>query len=109
MKKILSCTLLLLTAMLFVTSCMPEHPKRRNITLSDTVLTLKVGQTHQLRVTDIDERFVVDYRSEDPDVASVDKTGKVTALKVGDTDIKVHVLCPCGKVYDFECELEVKE
>ena len=69
-----------------------ENIKIENIVLSEKEATLKVGSVLTLKATiipaeAIDEKIV--WSSSNKDVASVDQYGKVTALKVGTTTIKV--------------------
>lgn len=66
-----------------------------NITLDKTELTLDRGTGDQLTLTidppDTTEDKTITWTSSNPDVAAIDGTGKVTALKIGSTTITAQV------------------
>jgi len=75
-----------------VTIKTPEVVKLTSITMSDPTATLTVGGTKALSVTFTPENAsdkTVSWTSSDDEVATVDQTGKVTALKAGTATITV--------------------
>ena len=64
------------------------------IDLDTYYLNLLVGNTEKLSVTQLPNGYGIDkvvYTSSNPDVATVDNTGKITAIKEGTTEIVVSI------------------
>lgn len=65
-----------------------------SITISESSITLEVGNNKQLSVTTLPENVlnkVITWSSSDPTIAVVNETGLVTALKKGNAEIKAIV------------------
>ncbi|MFR6436189.1 Ig-like domain-containing protein [Porphyromonas sp.] len=74
------------------------------ITLDASTLTLQVGESKQLKATVLpkDQTFTVDYKSDKPEVATVDAKGLVTAVAEGTAKVTATV----GKL-SAECVVTV--
>lgn len=74
------------------------------ITLDASTLTLQVGESKQLKATVLpkDQKFTVDYKSDKPEVATVDAKGLVTAVAEGTAKVTATV----GKL-SAECVVTV--
>ena len=72
------------------------------ITLNKTTLTLTPEKTHQLKVTGADGEEIT-WASSDEMIATVDNTGLVTAVAIGETEITATVK---GKT--LTCKVTVK-
>ncbi len=75
--------------------------------LSKQRLFLLSGETAKLSVKNKPKKAQYTWRSEDPQVAAVDKTGKVTARSKGTAKIKVRIKT-AKKTYDLSCKVIVK-
>ena len=76
-------------------SCKPDTVTVTGVTLDSPTLSLTEGESANLKATvkpDNAENRAVAWRSEKPDVATVDQSGKVTAVKEGTTDITVRTV-----------------
>ena len=63
-------------------------PEKIELTPDD--LTLQVGETYETKVSITPRhatRYALSYESDNPEIASVDETGKITALATGDVKI----------------------
>ena len=61
-----------------------------SVTLNETNLSIKVGETFKLEANVLPENTTnkkVDWRSVNPEIATVDETGKVTGIKEGTTTV----------------------
>lgn len=74
------------------------------ITLDASTLTLQVGESKQLKATVLpkDQKFTVDYKSDKPEVATVNDKGLVTAVAEGTAKVTATV----GKL-SAECVVTV--
>ncbi len=82
---------ILMVSILFVLSC-NEDKYVESVTLNETSLELGVGLSFQLTANVLPEGAIdktVTWESSNNEVATVDKNGKVTAVKVGDATITV--------------------
>ena len=63
------------------------------ITLDASTLTLQVGESKQLKATVLpkDQKFTVDYKSDKPEVATVNANGLVTAVAEGTAKVTATV------------------
>lgn len=87
--KKLCLVLSLLLTLVSLVSC-----SGKKLTLLSNIKDLKVGDTVQLKIAYKDEELPVTdfiYASENPDVASISESGKVTASKQGKTKIYVQL------------------
>ena len=66
-----------------------ERPVNPQVRVAKNALTIVVGQTAQCNAT-AQEHIALTYASADPEVATVDQTGLITANKVGTTQITIH-------------------
>lgn len=70
------------------------EPTITDFTLSDSELTLHIGDKHNLTVTAFVPSYAsatASYAAVDNTVVSVSKNGQITAKKIGDTDVNVTV------------------
>lgn len=85
-----------------------EIIKVTGITLDKTAMELKAGETGQLTAAvapaDATDKEV-EWVSEEPAIATVDSTGKVTAVKAGKT--KVHAISRSDKTISADCVITV--
>lgn len=63
------------------------------------VVALRSGETFQLKWDYQNTTPIVQFYSEDPDVAKIDESGLITACKKGKTAIKITMLDPYGDAY----------
>lgn len=110
-KKLLLLPALLLAAVLLFAGCSGAGKIEKAFVLSDTELTLKVGQSKELTLsnpenTDIGD-YSVEWMSEDGKIATVTDEGLVTAVAQGETKITAVVRTEKAEVY-FDCILTVK-
>lgn len=75
--------------------------------LSKQRLFLLSGETAKLSVKNKPKKAQYTWGSDDPQVAAVDKTGKVTARSKGTAKIKVRIKT-AKKTYDLSCKVIVK-
>lgn len=75
--------------------------------LSKQRLFLLSGETAKLSVKNKPKKAQYTWGSDDPQVAAVDKTGKVTARSKGTAKIKVRIKT-AKKIYDLSCKVIVK-
>lgn len=68
---------------------MSEGNGVESIELNHSAISFEVGQSVQLNATASPQPCAVAYRSYNPEVATVDATGQVTAVALGETQIKV--------------------
>ncbi len=71
-----------------------KEPTITDFTLSDSELTLHIGDKHSLTVTAFVPSYAsatASYVAEDNTVVAVSKSGQITAKKIGDTDVNVTV------------------
>lgn len=87
--------------LVFITAFVPVSAKEKP-TLNKTAITLKEGQTYQLKLKNIKAR--VTWKSKNKSVATVSSSGKVTAKKHGSTIIQAKC---AGKTY--QCKVKVKK
>jgi predicted ribosomally synthesized peptide with SipW-like signal peptide len=83
--------------------------QNNKVTLINGKATLKVGQTVELHY-DIDNTVTdtgATYESSNPEVASVDEFGKITANKIGDATVTVKVTGNNGKVATASVKITV--
>lgn len=103
---------ILLPAILFVmgliSSCGPKKEEPLNLQLSETTITLSVGESKTLTVRGIGKDYKLSWSVNKPTIASVEN-GKVTAKAVGDAVVTVRVDCPCGKVQELNCQVIVNK
>ncbi len=79
------------------------------ISLSKKTVELEIGKTDQLTATITPSTATnkeVEWRSDDAGIATVDSTGKVTAVKAGKT--KIHATSKADSKFSAECEVTVK-
>ena len=92
MKNVLKLFFLLFIAF-FLVSCNGDDKPEKTITtltLSTTKLELVEGETGQIEAvakTDKDEAVAITYEVSDPTIASVNSSGKVTAIQEGSTTV----------------------
>lgn len=95
MKKLFSTLLLCATAMIIASSCSPKGTDQEmpveSVNLNKTTLSLVIGEMETLVATiNPDEaNSDITWTSSDNEVASVDTSGKVTAVKAGTATITV--------------------
>lgn len=87
--------------LVFITAFVPVSAKGKTI-LNKTAVTLKEGQTYQLKLKDA--KAHVTWKSKNKNVAAVSSSGKVTAKKHGSTTIRAKC---AGKTY--QCKVKVKK
>lgn len=75
---------------------------RKNLSLNQETLEMQVGETKQLKLRKI--KADIKWSSKNEEIATVDKNGKVTGVKMGTTTI-------CAKVYGktLKCKVKVKD
>lgn len=87
MKRLSACVLAVLMLTAVLTSCFQQET---NITMIDSTKTLSVGKTYTLQYSltppNSNEKLI--WTSSDEEIATVEN-GTVTALKPGETDVKV--------------------
>lgn len=110
-KKILILPVLLLAAVLLFAGCSGAGKIEKAFVLSDTELTLKVGQTKELTLnnpknTDVGD-YTVEWMSADGKIATVSDEGLITAVAQGEVKITAVVRTDKAEVY-FDCALTVK-
>ena len=95
-KNFLLGTLAMLTALLLVSCDESDNPVRpsMDIEMDTSTLELPIGKsaTRKAKSETKDAQFT--YTSSVPSVATVDQKGKVTAVSVGQTTIKVEMTVP---------------
>lgn len=110
-KKILLLPVLLLAAVLLFAGCSGAGKIEKAFVLSDTELTLKVGQTKELTLSNPENKdigdYTVEWMSEDGKIATVTDGGLVTAVAPGEVKITAVVRTDKAEVY-FDCALTVK-
>lgn len=80
------------------------------ISLNKKTLELEIGKADQLTATITPSTATnkeVEWKSDDATIATVDATGKVTAVKAGKT--KIHATSKADSKFSAECEVTVKE
>ena len=92
LKHVLSVTLAVL-AVLFLTGCwQKDHPVRTSLNVDTSTLTLAVGESAtRTATTKAQWDYQITYTSSNPAVATVDQTGKVTAVSEGEAVITVSM------------------
>ncbi|MCR5331081.1 MAG: CapA family protein [Lachnospiraceae bacterium] len=75
--------------------------------LSDKKIILKPGKKHTLSVEDA-EGLKITWNSSDPDVATVSKKGRVTAVSEGKATVSAHILVPKSETKFREVTLKCK-
>lgn len=92
MKQRLFFLTLMLSCITFIPGCKDDPVELAGITLSKTSTSLKPGVTEQLSVTffpeDAENKDVI-WSSSNDNIATVDNTGSITAVAVGNTTITV--------------------
>lgn len=68
---------------------MAEGNGVESIELNHSAISFEVGQSVQLNATSSPQPCAVAYRSYNPEIATVDATGQVTAVALGETQVKV--------------------
>jgi len=78
----------------------PKPQTVQSISLSESVVDLDSGATHQLRAAVLPEGVAgnIVWSSSDPAAATVDATGLVTNLNSGSDDVSVTITATCGEV-----------
>ena len=92
LKHVLLGTLTVLTV-LFLTGCwQKDHPVRTSLNVDTSTLTLAVGESAtRTATTKAQWDYQITYTSSNPAVATVDQTGKVTAVSEGEAVITVSM------------------
>lgn len=67
--------------------CFATIVKAATLSLSKTALELEVGKTETLTCTGAEENATINWASSDTSIATIDSTGKVTAVKEGTATI----------------------
>ena len=81
------------------------------VTLNERDVTLEIGETKQLQILPIDEedklpKYKTEWKSSNPQVATVDDDGLVTAIAAGET--RITVLITTGeKEYSASCVITI--
>lgn len=70
-------------------------------------LTLQVGKSKKLTITNADG-LKKKFKSKDKTIAKVSKTGKITGVKKGETDIVITFSAPKKGSYDAEVHVKVE-
>ncbi len=84
-------------------------PSVKGVDIKDIKLTYKKSGTIKPNITaDEGAKYTVKYESSNPKVASVDKNGKVTALKKGSAKITCTVTDSNGNTVSDTCNVTVK-
>ena len=84
-------------------------PSVKGVDIKDIKLTYKKSGTIKSNITaDEGAKYTVKYESSNPKVASVDKNGKVTALKKGTAKITCTVTDSNGNTVSDTCNVTVK-
>ena len=84
-------------------------PSVKGVDIKDIKLTYKKSGTIKPNITaDEGAKYTVKYKSSNPKVASVDKNGKVTALKKGTAKITCTVTDSNGNTVSDTCTVTVK-
>ena len=84
-------------------------PSVKGVDIKDIKLTYKKSGTIKPNITaDEGAKYTVKYESSNPKVASVDKNGKVTALKKGTAKITCTVTDSNGNTVSDTCKVTVK-
>ena len=71
--------------------CFATIVKAATLSLSKTALELEVGKTETLTCTGAEENATINWTSSDTSIATIDSTGKVTAVKEGTATITATV------------------
>lgn len=74
--------------------------------LSQSKLSLRIGNTSELSVKNKPKKATYSWSSDDPRVATIDKNGKVTAKAAGTTTIKGKVKT-ANETYSLSCKVTV--
>lgn len=78
-------------------------------TFKKTLVTIKAGKSKKTALSNTVRTETLVWSSMDPTVATVDQTGKVTAVAAGKTTIKVVVTSPddakTTREYSYEVEV----
>ena len=90
-KNFLWGTLAMLTALLMVGCDEKDNPVSTSLRMDTSTLVLSVGQSARRMARSAAEDAKFTYTSSVPSVATVDQRGKVTALTVGNAEIKVEM------------------
>lgn len=90
-KNFLWGTLAMLTALLMVGCDEKDNPVSTSLRMDTSTLVLSVGQSARRTARSAAEDAKFTYTSSVPSVATVDQRGKVTALTVGNAEIKVEM------------------
>lgn len=81
----------------------PEPDAPAAVAPSHEDVTLRAaGEAFKYVPKNVPGVYACTYTSDDPEIASVDETGKVTAVAPGATSISMHVECEEGQ-FDFKC------
>ena len=75
--------------------------------IKEKKLTLQVGKSKKLTITNDDE-LKKKFKSKDKTIAKVSKTGKITGVKKGETDIVVTFSAPKKDSYDTVVHVKVE-
>lgn len=94
----------LLFASLFTTSCKEimsnlDEPVSSYLELKESSKILLPGETTTIVATCINDNAEYSYESSNPQVATVDKSGKVTAVEDGEATITVKVAASADNIY----------
>ena len=94
----------LLLASLFTTSCKEimsnlDEPVSSYLELKESSKILLPGETTTIVATCINDNAEYSYESSNPQVATVDKSGKVTAVEDGEATITVKVAASADNIY----------
>jgi len=98
-KNFLMGTLAMLTALLLVGCDESDNPVRpsMDIDMDTSALELPIGSSATRQATSSNKDAKFTYTSSVPSVATVDQKGKVTAVSIGQTTIKVVMTVPDSK------------
>ena len=91
MKHLLSKTVAVLTVLLLTGCQWNDNPVRTSLIIDTSDMILSVGESATRTATSEARTYEVTYTSSNPSVATVDQNGKVTAMSVGETIIKVYM------------------
>ena len=86
----------------FTTEAAGYYPR-----IKEKNLTLQVGKSKKLTITN-DDGLKKKFKSKDKTIAKVSKTGKITGVKKGETDIVVTFSAPKKDSYDTVVHVKVK-
>lgn len=110
MKQIISQIVLpaILICVGLITSCGPKKKEPRTLQLSESSLTLSIGESKTLVLTGHGKENKIFWSVDKPTIATVEN-GKVTAKSIGEAIVTVRVDCPCGKTKQLNCQVIVQK